>query len=276
MPESAQLHEDLIYDVGMHRGEDTAYYLAKGHRVVAIEANPDLVRANERRFATEIEAGRLDIRAGAVAETDADSIRFYKHPNSVWGTTEADWASRNEVLGDSTPIDVPVLNFEALIRETGMPSFVKIDIEGADRLCLETLGRFAAGPRFVSIESEQSDWSQLEGEFRLLEQIGFTRFAVVQQATVPGRAVETTDRAGRPLSYVFEPDASGPFGDDVGPWLTRDQAEARYRDVFRQYRRWGSGSLAQRTKAGRVLRGQAQKRTGRPLPGWYDTHARRD
>ncbi len=27
---------DLIYDVGMHDGEDTAYYLARGYRVVAI------------------------------------------------------------------------------------------------------------------------------------------------------------------------------------------------------------------------------------------------
>ena len=32
-------HADLIYDVGMHRGEDTAFYLRKGFRVVAVEAD---------------------------------------------------------------------------------------------------------------------------------------------------------------------------------------------------------------------------------------------
>jgi predicted RNA methylase len=32
--------EDLVYDVGMGDGADTAYYLAKGRRVVAIDANP--------------------------------------------------------------------------------------------------------------------------------------------------------------------------------------------------------------------------------------------
>ena len=34
---------ELIMDVGMHRGEDAAYYLAKGFRVVGFEADPDHV-----------------------------------------------------------------------------------------------------------------------------------------------------------------------------------------------------------------------------------------
>jgi len=34
---------DLVYDVGMNNGDDTAYYLSLGFRVIAIEANPELV-----------------------------------------------------------------------------------------------------------------------------------------------------------------------------------------------------------------------------------------
>ena len=34
---------NLIYDVGLHLGEDTEYYLKKGFRVIAFEANPELV-----------------------------------------------------------------------------------------------------------------------------------------------------------------------------------------------------------------------------------------
>ena len=45
--------EDLIYDVGVHRGEDSAYYLAKGYRVRAFEANPDLVAGCRTRFADD-------------------------------------------------------------------------------------------------------------------------------------------------------------------------------------------------------------------------------
>ena len=42
------MQSDLIIDVGMHTGKDTLFYLQKGFRVVAIEANPG------RRFKTRI------------------------------------------------------------------------------------------------------------------------------------------------------------------------------------------------------------------------------
>ena len=55
----AEVVDDLVYDVGMHRGEDTAYYLAKGYRVVAIEANPELVGECRERFSDAIASGKL-------------------------------------------------------------------------------------------------------------------------------------------------------------------------------------------------------------------------
>src|SRR5262249_5480686 len=47
----------LIYDVGMNNGDDTAYYLRRGFRVVAIEPNPALVATACERFRREIETG---------------------------------------------------------------------------------------------------------------------------------------------------------------------------------------------------------------------------
>ena len=60
---------DLIIDVGMHDGTDTAFYLAKGFNVVAIEANPGLVRCGSEtlRFADQrrtAHAYRLSDRRG--------------------------------------------------------------------------------------------------------------------------------------------------------------------------------------------------------------------
>jgi hypothetical protein len=42
-PMKLKYHPQLIYDVGMNNGDDTAYYLRRGFRVLAIEANLDLV-----------------------------------------------------------------------------------------------------------------------------------------------------------------------------------------------------------------------------------------
>ena len=44
------MEKDLVYDVGLHKGEDTEYYLKKGFRVIAIEANPQLISECKARF----------------------------------------------------------------------------------------------------------------------------------------------------------------------------------------------------------------------------------
>ena len=51
------LHADLIYDLGMHVGQDTEFYLKKGFRVVAVEANPILAELGASRFQSEIDVG---------------------------------------------------------------------------------------------------------------------------------------------------------------------------------------------------------------------------
>jgi FkbM family methyltransferase len=256
----------------MHKGEDTGYYLARGHRVVAFEANPELVAFCRTRFSTEIAHRRLTIVSGAIADTDRPSVRFYKHPNTVWGTTADSWAERNLELADSEEIEVPAVHLADVLYTSGMPTFMKIDIEGADLLCLETLRYFDERPRYVSIEAA-TNRNELEEQFSLLSELRYERFAVVQQATIPNTEITTRTLDGEHLTYRFEADASGAFGSDVGPWTDRHQAMARYNRVLLAHRLFGPGSLVRRTRLGRGLRGQLTRLTGIPLPGWCDTHA---
>ncbi len=37
------MERDLVFDIGVNNGEDTAYYLRRGFRVVGVDANPDMV-----------------------------------------------------------------------------------------------------------------------------------------------------------------------------------------------------------------------------------------
>ena len=62
--------EDLIYDVGMHEGKDTEFYLRKGFRVVAIEANPELADKVRNRLSADVESGRLTILELAISDRD--------------------------------------------------------------------------------------------------------------------------------------------------------------------------------------------------------------
>lgn len=267
---------DLVFDVGMHRGEDTAYYLAKGHRVVGFEANPALAQHCRKRFETEVADERLTIVEGAISDKGSGTETFYLSPNSVWGTTDEAWVERNAWLGEVEAVEVARVDIRTSIDGFGVPAFAKIDIEGADRICLEGLGACSSRPWSVSIESEKADWDALVAEFDLLEDLGYRRFSVVQQAGIGGRVINTRTLDGSSLAFRFEEHASGPFGDDLTEWAPRQEALDRYRRIFRRYRLLGDRALIRRSRIGRALRGRLDQLSPWPLPGWYDTHARLD
>lgn len=78
------LHKDLVYDVGMHKGEDTDFYLKKGFRVIGFEADPDLTAHCRNRFSEEIRNGKLIIVEGAITgsrleKTNKRTIKFYRN-----------------------------------------------------------------------------------------------------------------------------------------------------------------------------------------------------
>ncbi|RWO56067.1 hypothetical protein [Mesorhizobium sp.] len=60
------MDRDLVYDVGMHNGNDTAFYVSQGYRVVAIEADPAQAEAGRKRFAAEIEKGQVHVVEAAI------------------------------------------------------------------------------------------------------------------------------------------------------------------------------------------------------------------
>ncbi len=264
----------LIFDVGVHRGEDSAYYLALGYDVVGFEADPDLLAYCRRRFARELQDGRLTLVEGAITTEAANTVTFFRHPNSVFGTTSPDWADRNKHVGSSEIVTVPAVNFAERLREFGVPFYLKVDIEGADKECFEALRGLTARPMYVSLESEKVDFEALIGEFDMLSELGYERFAVVQQADI-SQVDRATRIDGGSMTFKFERHTSGPFGPDVGPWLTRDQAIARYRRIFRGYRLVGDHSWARRSRLRRTILIRTGHVLRRPLPGWYDTHAMR-
>jgi FkbM family methyltransferase len=267
---------DLVYDVGMHAGEDSAYYLAKGYRVVAFEANPDLIAACKARFADAIAVGRLIIVEGAITEAGTGTVRFYRHgAHTAWGTIEADWVQRNEAVAPSDAIEVPAIDFVACLRKYGVPHYLKVDIEGADRVCIEALRKFEDRPAYVSQEAEKVDFEMLRTDLNVLSDLGYDKFAIVQQGGMERRAISTTTLDGSRLTYNFEPEASGCFGADIpSRWLDRAAAIRRYQLIFGLYRLLGDDSFVERNRFANAVRWRLQRLTRWPLPGWYDTHAR--
>ncbi len=275
---SGDVTRDLVFDIGMHRGEDTAFYLALGYRVVAFEANPELVAHCEQRFSAAIAEKRLSIVSGAIAPADRQGpVTFYKNARkSVWGTTVPTWVERNRAAAaDVVRIEVPAVDFEAHLRRHGTPFFAKIDVEGVDDLVRNALCSAVPAPPLLSLESEKVDFAQLEDTVAGLVAAGYRHFGVVQQAGIPGRRDLVTRVDGSPTHYRFEKHASGPFGVDLRTeWLTAEQALDVYRGIFRHYQLIGDGSFLGRW--GRLGLKAAERMFRIGLPGWHDLHAARD
>jgi FkbM family methyltransferase len=278
----ASKQDDLVYDVGMHKGEDADYYLKKGFRVIGFEANPDLVEHCRSRFSDEIENGKLIVVDGAITdlpsgETEGKKVKFYRNRNStIWGTVADDWALRNELLGTSNEIiEVPVVDFSRCLKKYGIPHYLKIDIEGMDTVCLHALKHCDQRPDYVSIESDKVSFERLLEEFDLFTRLGYTSFKAVQQNRVSHQKEPHPSKEGCYIGYRFQGGSSGLFGEDLpGEWKDFDGILKEYRFIFLQYRLFGDYGKLSEYFVGKVIRRILSIIRRRQIPGWYDTHAK--
>jgi FkbM family methyltransferase len=271
---SGEIQNDLIYDVGLHKGEDSEFYLKKGFRVVAVEALPRLADAAATRLRSYMDSGQLTIINAAIAVKEGP-VTFFESPGqgrgqSGWGTMYPDWAEKRRQMGsNSTPTTVQGTTFSKILSKHGIPYYLKVDIEGSDLLCLKALASFEPKPKYLSIESSKTSWRALRKEFALLKSLGYSKFKVVPQHITTSQVCPFPAREGQYVDYRFEDMSSGLFGEEApGEWLSRTKALSIYRRIFLRYKLVGELGLADRVPlAGRILH-----RFGM-VAGWYDTHA---
>ena len=290
------MKRNLIFDVGLHLGEDSEFYLKKGFDVVAVEASPANAVKAAKRLKGYVDSGRLTIVNKAIT-SDEGPVAFFVSDRSIWGTTDPNTAERNRHLGSSiSEITVPGVPFHRLLEQYGVPYYMKIDIEGADTLCLEGLMASADRPKYVSIESSKTSFDDLVNEFSLLQRLGYRKYKVVPQHRIDEERLPKTAREGQFVDHVFEEGSSGAFGQELpGEWMSLEQALKVYMRIFRKYRLVGDyGWLSSygfirealnRRRDRRVARAAPRKTLPRKLlrniearlrPGWYDTHAMRE
>ena len=270
--------QDLIYDVGIHQGQDTDYYLKKGYRVIAFEANPENARFCREKFADAISDGRLTIVEGAITDkrkktNPSNKVKFYRNLNSsLWGSTCDEWAYRNEVMGtENEIIEVEAVDFAACLEKYGVPFYLKADIVGSETVCLKALLEFENKPDFLSIRSEKVIFSKLLEEFSLLQELGYDKFKAIQQDVTDWQVAVN----GNGNIYTFQDGASGPFGEETqGNWKPYEQVLQEYRRIFVYYWLFGDYSYLTQTEKGKNFISKLERVFRRPLPGWYDTHAK--
>lgn len=86
--------ENIIFDIGFHKGEDTLFYLLKGYRVIAVDADPDLINEWQNIFKKYIENGKLLLLNYVISDTNDVDTDFYISPNTIWSSTKVSISSR--------------------------------------------------------------------------------------------------------------------------------------------------------------------------------------
>jgi len=248
---------DLVYDIGMHDGADTRYYLHKGYRVLAIDANPSFIGRAGEEFKEHINNGKLTLLNIAIADSEGP-VTFSISNDSHFSSVNKTMAARG---GIAEEITVAAKKLSTVFEEYGIPQYCKIDIEGYDAFALRTIDKNKELPQYISAEAvaEPTDQKIAENEkleiLDLLHGLGYNKFNLVDQhtltplradkkfytlrMTLPARGFRHIKRKfgideqlryrkylEQKHNYHFINGASGPFGEEVNSeWY--DYATAR-------------------------------------------------
>lgn len=259
----------LVFDIGFHNGDDSAYYLSRGCTVVAVDANPLLVHQGVERFSSDIASGRLTLVNAALWHTCGETVPFYI--NEIYSGKSSIDPDRDQPGGRSHRIEVGTITIAELFRKYGVPWYLKIDIEGADQIVLDTLPQESGMPRYISCELDEG-CSMIDR----LSLLGYASFKLINPETLtqslpifnnelfirglrkagalctPVRSlVAALPSRVRPkkilwdpprtrFSYQFSLYSTGPFGEETdGPWLSETEMRRRLDYLNTQHERDG-------------------------------------
>ena len=172
-----------VFDIGMHNGDDTAFYLERGFRVIAVEASPDLCEQNRVRFEERIARGDLVIVNRAIHWDGGSSVDFYISPVNLEWSSLAQYREEPGANGRARRrISVETITLRELHGKYGVPHYIKCDIEGAEEIFCRQLLQEPVRPDFVSIELtglRAAVWLVCCGydRFQLINQAKLRRFA---------------------------------------------------------------------------------------------------
>ena len=238
------MEKRLVFDIGMHIGQDTMIYLREGFRVVAIEASPVLVEENKIKFKKYIDDGSLVILNVGIADKEGVLPFYVNKRTSEWSSFDFNLGARN-----NTPyevINVPCITTASLFEEYGVPYFLKVDIEGFDYLCINDLPNTNAPASVEYVSCEAGGTSLLD----TLHKKGYTKFKIIHQAfnfrpinlklernplfpyfLFVYSGIRLRYRNIIPTKYPYS--SSGPLPENTkGEWLTYEVARQLYVDFY--------------------------------------------
>jgi len=269
---------NLIFDIGTHNGEDAKFYIHKGFRVIAIDANPEIIEINKAAFAKEIAEDKIIFLNYAIGAISGAELEIYTNADSAQSSVFKHVGSRN---GEAEKVyKVKTKSLDDLFDIYGIPYYCKIDIEGYDPFAISGINSDKK-PLYISAESECTSLyddphneSKVLDSLKALHKLGYKKFKLIDQTTlipldfnnfyairagllhkfrralekrlkIYSRAVSHHEWLAKRFAYPFVYDSSGPFGMDMeceGAWMDYERAKKLYLYNRRQLFKLGKNS----------------------------------
>lgn len=193
---------DLIYDLGANVGGNLEYYLSKARKVVAVEANPELVSIIKREFSKYINQGRLVVISACLSLTKyQEKVEFFVHKfeSGLGRFTTPKFEPENY-----RSINVESITYGEIVDIYGLPDLVKIDLEGYDKEILAHLIDNQLLPEYLIFENQGAAFLD-----RILKTGKYDSFNIVPFYNFSK------------FYYSSKKRTSGPLATDIkSPWLT--------------------------------------------------------
>jgi FkbM family methyltransferase len=271
--QGADANSSFIFDIGMDECQDTDFYLKKGFRVVAVDANPAVCAAAQKRYATEIATEQLTVVNKAISTTSDPLIFHVCETLSAWSTADRELRDKLVRRGQATFREVVVqgVTIGDLIGEYGLPYFAKVDIEGFDLICVRGFSEAEGRPSYISTEV---NLNAAREQVTALQALGYTRFALVSQKRAPLQKPPRPALEGRDIDHTFAHHASGLFGRELpAEWTDAATVLQRCAAICRQSKLSGILYQIARITPLKPLTERLRIQFLTLACDWYDIHA---
>ena len=201
-----------IFDIGANNGQNLNYFLEKADIVVAIEANINLVKKIQSDFKQFVDSGKLIIENVALTNNEnIKQIDFYiSKVDDVLSTVYPD--DINKFYKQQVRCDKASLLIQKYLKDYNISEieYIKIDIEGADKLVLDDLLKHNILAKNLSVECQEPE------VLELLLNSPYKSFKFVEGGGVTFKKnIEVMTKYNNKKKINFDIHSSGPYGDDI-------------------------------------------------------------